>query len=336
MNSQYIQNIRYKLQKRVRKLNSCDISLFDNYLRQFSNFLNERPLLKGILDDLILHYPVDKIDEEYNLPKIEKKYLDNEFFCASLANRCIEFCLENIEGNSSKAGLIGQIVSEDYPINFQGDNFVAGVETFRKVFIESLYDYIDEQLDDQRMILSLLRRYKHRCEWFESYNLISLLTDENSRKWEKSLTDDLYKYLHDQGIDFTIEPYSVSGEVDLLAEQNKEDSLVADAKIFNPSKQKDKSYLIKGFNQLYIYTQNYNEPFGYLIIFKTCEEGLKFDLSNNTQNTPFLIHNGKTIFFITIDIFQYEKPASQRGKLKTHSISEQELIEILNTSNNSN
>jgi hypothetical protein len=330
MNSQYIQNIRYKLQKRFRKINSCDYTLFHNYLNQFFCFLNDNPLLKGIIDDLTLRYKVEDLQEdEIRHPEIEKKYLMDEFYCASLAYQCLKYCLNNNE--KDKPGIIGQKISKEYGISYDKDEMEEGIEAFRKVLLESLYDYIDEQLDDQRIILSLLRRYKHRCEWFKSQYLSSLLTEKNTRVWEKTITADLYTYLHDQGIDFTIEPSSASGEIDLIAEQNKDDPLVADAKIFNPTKQKDKQYLISGFNQLYTYTEDYNEPFGYLIIFKTCEDGLKFDLSGNIQNTPFISHNGKTIFFIIIDIFQYEKSASQRGKHKTHLITEQELMDILNT-----
>jgi len=133
----------------------------------------------------------------------------------------------------------------------------------------------------------------------------------------------LYEYLHDQGLDFMIEPFSVSGEVDLIAAQKTDDPLIADAKIF--TSRKGKTDFARWFNQIYIYTCDYNEPFGYLIIFKICEEDLRFALTNQTQSTPFVIHNNKTIFLITIDIFPYEAPASKRGLLKAIEINEQDF-----------
>ena len=199
---------------------------------------------------------------------------------------------------------------------------------FRSLFLEPLYEYLDEQLDDQRAALALLRRYKHKCEWFQR-NYLYDLWDKDTTKGEKHLALHLYEYLYDQGLDFVIEPWSISGEVDLIAAQKSDEPLIADAKIFNPEKGKGKEYIAKGVNQIYRYTMDYNKPFGYLIIYKTCEEDLRFALSNQEQSTPFVIHNNKTIFLVTIDIFPYETSASKRGPLKSVEITEQDLIRII-------
>ena len=150
--------------------------------------------------------------------------------------------------------------------------------------------------------------------------------ENNQQIGEKLLAKNLYEYLYDQGIDFFIEPASISGEVDLISSQNSDDPLLADIKIFNPEKSKDKRYICNGFNQVYTYTLDYNESFGYLVIFNTCETDLRFSLSNQEISTPFVLHNNKTIFLITIDIFPYSKSASKRGVLKTIEITERELI----------
>ena len=88
-----------------------------------------------------------------------------------------------------------------------------------------------------------------------------------------------------------------------MAAQNSEDPLIADVKIFCPDKSKNKSYIIQGFRQIYQYTLDYNEPFGYLIIFKTSDRDIKFSLQDSTQKTPLINYNNKTIFFFVIDIF---------------------------------
>jgi hypothetical protein len=192
-------------------------------------------------------------------------------------------------------------------------------------YVEFLYDFIDEHIDDQRALLALLERYKHRCEWFERDRLYGIWRDD-SRRGERKLAEDLYAYLYDQGVEFTIEPYSVSGEADLVATQTEEEPLIADAKIFNPEKSKGRSYIADGFHQVYTYTQDHNQPFGYLVIFNAVEDKLNFALSDVAQSTPYVTHNGKTIFFLEVDIYPYEKSASQRGKLKTHEITKDYLI----------
>ena len=48
------------------------------------------------------------------------------------------------------------------------------LEYFKSLFLEPLYEYLDEQLDDQRATLALLRHYKHKCEWFQRGLLFNL------------------------------------------------------------------------------------------------------------------------------------------------------------------
>ena len=149
------------------------------------------------------------------------------------------------------------------------------------------------------------------------------------RKAESTLAFDLYEYLHDQGIDFSIEPKSASGRPDLITEQVGDNKLVADAKVFWPERSKGKPYIISGFNQVYTYLRNYNEPFGYLVIFKMCEDDLKFMVPTTTAMFPSLSHNNKTIFFIVVDICEYDGTASKRGQLKVHEITGEDLIQAV-------
>ncbi|RCV64829.1 hypothetical protein C5S53_06820 [Methanophagales archaeon] len=93
----------------------------------------------------------------------------------------------------------------------------------------------------------------------------------------------------------------------MIAAQKSDEPLIADVKIFNPEKGKGTDYIAKGFNQIYLYTLDYNEPFGYLIIYNTSGQDLRFALANQEQTTPFVVHNNKTIFVVTIDIFETVK-----------------------------
>lgn len=64
----------------------------------------------------------------------------------------------------------------------------------------------------------------------------------------------------------------------------------------------------------------------YLVIFKMCHEGLNFLVPCTQASFPSLTVNNKTIFFIVVDIFEYETSASKRGPMKTVDITEQELV----------
>lgn len=315
MKYEYVQNLRYKLQKRVRRVLSADCRVYHHALRQFWGFVNDESVLAGILH--ILECERGRVENEVaaimNKQAIVFGTEKDQILASYLL---IKLC---VESDDRIEGIIVQ------PYN-RSTNMNDAVDVFGKLFVEPLYEYLDEQLDDKGAILSLLRRYKHKCEWFQRDNLLRLWQN-NTQKGEKLLASSLYEYLHDQGLDFKIEPSSISGEVDLIADQHSDDPLIADVKIFNPDKSKGVSYICSGFRQVYQYTLDYNEAFGYLVIFNTSATDLRFALRDSSQNTSFIIHNGKTIFFLIIDISEYEKSASKRGQLKTITITEEQLIQ---------
>jgi hypothetical protein len=315
MDTGYVQNIRYKLQKRVRRLNSTDWQVFHFVVKQFWGFLQSEPIFVGILQELeakssSVAEEVEKIFSSRDAIVFETEE-NNAIASYLVIKRCAESDDQSIEID----------VAHNYS-NEEKHN--DALESFRDVFVEPLYEYLDENLDDSGFILTLLRKYKHKCEWFKRELLHSLWANETQRG-EKLLALNLYEYLHDQGIEFSIEPVSASGEVDLVAAQTSPEPLIADAKIFNPEKGKGSNYIAKGFHQIYTYTLDYNQPIGYLVIFKTCQEDLKLTFANQAQLTPLVQRNNKTIFFLVVDIYPYCASASKRGKLGYVELTEDSL-----------
>lgn len=321
MNSDYIQNLRYKLQKRVRRLNSLEQCFFHGGLRQFWGFLRSHSSFQGILDDLEARFP----GAPATCKKIVEEHVDilgeTETEHAAISYCILRHCAT--VGDEECEWQIGHAYTNG------GGGMTGTFEQFRVLFLEPFYEYLDEQLDDQKAILALLRRYKLKCEWFKRDELHKQWSD-NTQRGEKHLAMHLYEYLHDQGMDFTIEPSSVSGKADLVAAQNTDDPLIADTKVFNPAKGQGKSYIVKGFAQVYRYTVDFNEPFGYLIVYLTGEDDLRFALNHTSMSTPFVVHNNKTIFLLTIDICPHEKSASKRGALQPVEITEADMICMAN------
>ena len=315
MDKEYIQNVRYKLQKRVRRVNSSEYQVFHYVLKQFWGFLHDQPLFLGIMQELSLKADRVADDVEKIFSGRNAIVFDSEEDNAAAAYLVIKRCVESDKGD------IEIKIAHNYSNESKHND---ALEAFKDIFVEPFYEYLDENLDDSGFILSLLRRYKHKCEWFLR-NLLYSTWEKDTRKGEKLLALHLYEYLHDQGVEFSIEPSSASGEADLVSAQNTDEPLIADAKIFNPEKGKGKDYIAKGFRQIYTYTLDYNEPMGFLIIFKTCEEDLKLPFANQAQMTPFVQHNNKTIFFLVVDVYPYEKSASKRGKLEFVELTEDVL-----------
>ena len=316
MDPHYVQSLRYKLQKRVARLNSVEPQIFPFTLMQFFRFFDRQPTFTGIISDLLAQLPQYAEDVERILAG-ETLHGESEEEAAALGYAVLRRAAD--------------IESEVKLLNL-GYRYVRGalsnheaIEAIREVFLEPFYEYVDEQLDDQRAMLALLLRYKHRSEWFHREALWKVSQTERRGEWQLAM--DLYSYLYDQGIDFTIEPSSITGEVDLVAAQGTDDPMLLDAKIFD-GEGRGKTYVRKAFRQIYTYTQQHNEPFGYLAIYKTTDRDLCFSLPVRSH-IPVMVHNHKTIFFVTIDIFPYKEPVSQRAPLEAIVITHQELVAIL-------
>lgn len=324
MHTDIVQQLRYKLQKRFRKLNSAGVYTFYIPFLRFWQFLHANEMFAGVLEQASrLSESSEKDAARIMTFEISQGGNESEDVCLAY------WVLKSFAEYTTNDDHLMKVIHTAGRDGGREERF----ERFKEQFIEPLYEYIDEQLDDQRAVLGLLKRYKHHCEWFRRDELLGIVDQEKSRsreedkkgRSEKQLALHLYEFLHSQGLSFSIEPASISGEADLISAQDSTDPLIADVKVFDPQSGKNKSYLISGFHQVYQYTLDHNEPFGYLVIFKLCEEGLAYSLSQQEQSTSFATFNGKTIFFVVIDLFAHKKSASKRGKLNSYVITEQEL-----------
>ena len=318
MNTDYVQAVRLKPQKRFSRLNSVHPTLLHSSLQQFWTWCRQQSSIRGILEDL------GAISDRYaeDAQKIVGKtplQFENEAESVGISYWVIEAC-----------------VADEYPMKepkighqygSSADN-TESADLFRSYFVEPVYEYIDEELDDQRGILAILHRYKHRCEWFRQDELLSLWSGDTSRG-EKHLARDMYEYLYDQGLDFTIEPVSASGEIDLLGSQATPPRVMAEGKIFNPENDQGKGNIASGVAQLYRYLCDFNESAGYLVIFKTSPTELRLVLSAEASATPLLIHNNKAMFLLVIDLCQEAISASHSKKLKVVEIADHDLVEVI-------
>lgn len=232
MQDKFVQSIRYKLQKRVRRLNSANFEQFPFLLRSFLRYLDDTPILTGVRDELLAraatHEPKASVDR---ILAGQTQYAVAETEAAAMGYLLLVKYAEDPEQNGVRK--IGRLYSH-------GSKYDEMLDRLREVFLEPFYEYLDEHIDDQQAILYFLRRYKHRCEWFQADRLRTLL-ESDTQQGERALAFDVYEFLHREGIDFHIEPHSASGIADMVADQVGEDRVIADAKIFWPEKGKGKA-----------------------------------------------------------------------------------------------
>ncbi|MFM0096383.1 hypothetical protein PQQ87_12275 [Paraburkholderia nemoris] len=314
MDSQYLQHLRFQLQKRVKRLNSCNVHLFHSNLVQFWGYLNNQPLFAGILARMDAESP--RFDDSFESTLTQQTFniSEREDEARAYYFRVIQHCaLEPYDSGNRTEVQFGQALSN-------ASKYDECLDTFREEFLEPFYELLDEALDQQTAALSLLIKYKRKIEWFER-DEVAKLAETN----ERTLAKHLYAYLFDQGLDFHIEPQSVSGEADLVSPE-----LVLDAKIFDGmSDSRGTRYIKHGVNQLLNYTRDFNQSVGYLVIYRTCEEDLQFGFANAGTPVPFLCIGGKTLYFLVVDICNYDKSASKRGGLKAHVLNEEDILKTI-------
>lgn len=311
MDSAYLQRIRFQLQKRFRRLNSCSYSLFHSSIVQFWTYLQANSLTAGILAKLETESQPYTAEIEAITGQYELAEFKTEMEQFGFVYRVVQHCAQQPLADS-----LGPEVQIGHAISNEGKHDEA-LNHFREIFLEPLYDYIDDALDQQEAVLSLLVKYKRRVEWFEREVVTSIANAD-----ERRLAKHLYAHLFDQGLDFHIEPQSASGEADLVAPD-----LVLDAKVFDGAR-RGISYLANGVHQVHTYARDFNQEVGYLVVYKTCPETLDFPFSLFGQLAPSLNVGGKTIYIFVIDICQYESSASKRGVMKVHTIEQDYLVRM--------
>jgi hypothetical protein len=313
MDSQYLQQQRFLLQKRVRRLNSCDHLLFHSAFVQFWNYLKEHALFAGVLAKLDAEAPshsqelADLVKQGNGIPVFE-----HEAEALAFTFRLLQHCAaQAVDGRRGPEVNVGRAISH-------ASDFPTALSAFRDAYLEPFYEHLDEALDQQAAVLSLLLKYKQKVEWFERKQVADL-----AAKGERTLAEHLYAYLFDQGLSFHIEPQSASGEADLVATD-----LVLDAKVFD-GERRSVSYVKSGIHQLLTYTRDFHQTEGYLVIYRTCPADLQFSFERSDSLVPFVSISGKTLYLLVIDICDHAASASKRGTIKTYEVLEKELRLVL-------
>jgi hypothetical protein len=309
MDSAYLQRVRFQLQKRFRRLNSCPVMLFHSSLTQFWNYLHGQTITAGILAKLDTEAAKYSEELETLHNRHDMSIFETEREQFHFTYRVIQYCVgEPLSHHMGPEEKIGRALSSSSKRS-------EALDAFREHFLEPFYEYVDDALDQQGAVLSLLVKYRHKVEWFEREGLRQLASGD-----ERQMAKHLYAFLFDQGLEFHIEPQSVSGEADLVAPE-----LVLDAKVFDGAR-RGLTYLASGVHQVHTYARDFNQEVGYLVIFKTCPETIDFTFSSAGQLAPYVTVGGKTIYLMVVDICDHGASASKRGPMKVYSVEQEFLV----------
>lgn len=207
-------------------------------------------------------------------------------------------------------------------ITGRSGGFEESLETLRDVAVDGLYEWIDEKIDSRNAVLGLLMKYKQRSEWFGRERLRQLAVDGG----ERALAVDLQQYIFDQGVEFTIEPTSSSGEADLVLRDTDDSHVILDAKYvaLDSAPSEFKRKLGHGFHQVARYCHDFNEPVGYLVVFLADTKAPTLPLIVQ-DGFAFIELNGKLVYYVPVVIADAPS-ASRAGRAEEVAISMSDLI----------
>jgi hypothetical protein len=311
--------LRSDLQTRKSRVFRANDSTFILELRGFFDFIDSKPTLKALRKELDFGKPEFTSKNILELAGIvPNSEIERVKHCLGV----LDYFMTLQKGAFSQYlqhlchRIAGAVRDEHTPM--------FALNLFRDTFFLPLYGYLDERIEDYGIILYLLQRFKFRTETFDRDSLFELYKS-NPQKSEDLLDKQVRKFLFDQGVDYPLStPLSASGRSDIVAELHTEDPLVLEIKIFDSERGYDRSYIRKGFRQIYDYTNDYNKSVGYLLIFNASEVDLNFNLKSKTETKIEL--DGKTFYIVVVDIYPDTVPSSKKGKLKPYTIEESFLV----------
>src|SRR4051812_37198757 len=91
MDSEYIQFVRYKIQKRLKRLNTADYQSFHFTLVQVWGFLQENEVTQGILEDLEHRSTASEADADKTLSgqvQVGTTESENDAICYWVIKKC--------------------------------------------------------------------------------------------------------------------------------------------------------------------------------------------------------------------------------------------------------
>jgi hypothetical protein len=193
------------------------------------------------------------------------------------------------------------------------------LKNFVRAFATPLLDHLAYEQDADDLIRATLLRYKQRSEWFRRDRLMDLATAKDQRKRspsierrgvkrsnqvERRLLTDLYQYLFDTGMDFTLESYtpSRSARPDIVsAVLPNGRRLVLEVKVFDDSRKP--SHLAQGIHQAKSYADDWAEPSAYCLIYNIAP-GVTLDVIGAQRHGEFhtITLAGKDIHLLILNL----------------------------------
>jgi hypothetical protein len=189
-------------------------------------------------------------------------------------------------------------------------------------YVEPLFDYLDEMLDDRAEFLTALLRFRQWAEWFGHERIADVIAAEDRRvaqeggrrQVERRLQQLMFERLFLDGVslvsDVSREPDCGVGRPDFLFTFRGR-PIVTEVKLFPGSG--GVPGLVAGFGQILTYMDTYQAGAGYLVIFNSDLRGLRCGWAANHGGVPLVQVGDKTVYVMVVAATGDDRSASDRG-----------------------
>ena len=317
----YLQDLRVRLQERRNRLYRTDHRSYPEELQYFLRFLDENPYIHSLLTVLEENSSVnfEEWEEEIEGWGQRPAFPETEEGRAKICHKILRRC------NTAQTPGDWRKWLRTFSVENRYDDQVRDLtESVVDPFVYFLHD----RIDDAGNVLFVIGRYKLHLEWFRRDELYPLYKN-NTSVGEAKLDQHLRAALFEGGVDYPFsQPYSPSGEADVVALLGSNDPLVLEVKVFDPEMGRNNSHLTQGFHQVLRYANDYNQNIGYLVIFNCSGQQLVIGAGESPDQDfpPRINFGGKTFFVITIDVHPDIPSASRERPGTRRVISHEQLV----------
>jgi len=177
-----------------------------------------------------------------------------------------------------------------------------------------IHNFTLDNIDRSSLGFGILRRYKQRCEWFDKERLLAMIDNQKGerKEIEETLTQEISRYLHDNGVIPLSEVVLGRVRPDLLGLYSGEELFPIEVKVI---KSNEIGRLKTGFNQILTYLVTIDVTEGFYIVY--CVGDFTLDMPSS------IFTNDRRINVIIINLFR-TPPSHRKPNIKR--VTEEDLV----------
>lgn len=317
-------DLKISLQERYKRVYAAPSGTFENEVRYFWDYLQARPLLRALIDE------VERFAPAFDAAAWFQAQTNDDY------DRRGDLGWPDTESERAKVlvWLTRQFVEKKlhpeafgHYVSFESNSDAVLKAVTDRVFrplVEHLQDRLSEELDS----IYVLDRYKKRLEWFEQDRLFQAFKADTAHG-EEIYDKDLRRALFEEGIDNPFsKPRSASGEADVVAGLETDDPFVCELKLYDAASY-NVAYVAKGLKQALRYARDYNKHAAFLVTINLSDEVLQLPTDDPGKPWPPRLHVGEHVVYLVVVQGKPLPTASARGKAKVRVVSRDEMVSVV-------